>query len=162
MTPNEGFNAGIAKRKTKERLAWALKGAPLRSRDMKLSPIGAVAEARKLRDSVTEKLRKSAIDPEEAVVTVVFAKPDFSIISPKFHTVPVTPSSEREFEMAAAHADEIPIGFLVFVWDKEDHKIFGHARPLIVEDPRSLALNEQAVRVFDKYLRRIVLGEGVN
>jgi hypothetical protein len=159
---NAGYDAGIAKHKKIERLAWTLKGAPLRSKDLKLSTIGALAEGRKLRDSITDKLSKSGIDPSEGLVCVVFAKPDLSAISPKFLIVQVAPDAAAEIKEAARFTDKTPIGFLVFVWDKQDHKIFGHARPLIVEDPRSLALNQQALRVFERHIRRVVLGERAN
>lgn len=162
MTPNAGYDAGIAKRKKKERLAWTLKGAPLRSKDMKLSAIGALAEGRKLRDSITEKLKRDGIDPEEAVVCVAFAEPDLSALVPNIAVIRIVPSTAAELEIVAAFAEKTPIGFLVFIWDKTDQKIFGHARPLIVEDPRSLTLNEQALAVFDRHLRRVVLGEGSN
>jgi hypothetical protein len=162
MTPNAGYNAGIAKRNKKERLAWTLKGAPLRSKDMQLTAIGALAEGRKLRDSITKKMRASAIDPDEAIVSIVFAHSDLSALNPRFLAVPVKASTAAEIEGATSYVDDLPIGFLVFVWDKPEQKIFGHARPLIVEDPRSLALNEQALRVFERHLRRVVLGEGVN
>jgi hypothetical protein len=158
MTPNAGYDAGIAKHKKKERLAWALKGAPVRSKDLRLTTIGALAEGRKLRDSITEKLDKSGINPEEGVVSIVLAEPDLSAITPKFPIIPHAPSWEIEIDIAEKFADKTPIGFLVFIWDKADQKIFGHARPLIVEDPRSLALNAQALRVFDRHLRRVVLG----
>jgi hypothetical protein len=132
---NAGYDAGIAKRKTKERLAWTLKGAPLRGKDLKLSAIGALAEGRKLRDSITEKLKKSEIDPEEAIICIVFVEPDLSALIPKFPIIGVTLSSANELDIAAKFADKTPIGFLVFIWDKEEQKIFSHSRPLIVEDP---------------------------
>ena len=75
---NAGYDAGIAKRKKKERLAWTLKGAPLRTKNLELSAIGALAEGRKLRDSITEKLNKSGINPEEAIICIVFVEPDLS------------------------------------------------------------------------------------
>jgi hypothetical protein len=157
---NAGYDAGIAKHKKLERLAWTLKGAPLRSKDLKLTTIGALAEGRKLRDSITEKLSKGGIDPNEGLVCAVFAKPDLSALVPKFLIIQVTPEPAAEIKEAARFTDKTPIGFLVFVWDKQEEKIFGHARPLIVEDPRSLALNQQALRVFNQHIRRVVLGEG--
>ncbi len=158
MTPNAGYSAGIAKHKKKERLAWTLKGAPLRSKDLKLTAIGALAEGRKLRDSITEKMRNSGINPEEAIVAIVFAALDLSALVPKFPILHPVPSSAAEVDIAAKFADKAPIGFMVFIWDKEDQAIFGHSRPLLV-GPRSLALNAQALRVFDRHLRRVVLGE---
>jgi hypothetical protein len=159
LTPNAGYDAGIAKHKKKERLAWTLKGAPLRTKDLKLTAIGALAEGRKLRDSITEKLERSGINPEEAIVCIVFAESDLSALIPKFPIVQLIASSAIEVDTAAKFADKTPVGFLVFLWDKGDQAIFGHARPLIVEDPRSLALNAQALRVFERHLRRVVLGE---
>jgi hypothetical protein len=156
---NAGYDAGIAKRKKKERLAWTLKGAPLRAKNLELSAIGALAEGRKLRDSITEKLNRSGIDPAEAIICIVFVQPDLSALIPKFPIIGVTQSSAIEVDIASKFADKTPIGFLVFIWDKEEQKIFGHSRPLIVEDTRSLALNAQALRVFERHLRRVVLGE---
>lgn len=159
---NAGYDAGIAKHKKKERLAWTLKAALLRSKDLKLTALGALAEGRKLRDSITTKLAKTRIDPEEAVVCVVFARPDLSALVQKFPIVPLTPAPATEAKHAATYAGKLPIGFLVFIWDKEEEKIFGHARPLIVEDSRSFDLNAQAAAIFEQYIRRVVLRDGSN
>jgi len=148
MTPNEGFAAGIATRSRKERLAWSLKGAPLRKRDLRLTPIGAVAEGRKLRDSITAKMVNSSLDPKDSAVFIAFALPDLSALSPLSAQtlVPIEPDPDKEIQIAAANAANIPVGFVVLVRD-EGTGFFGHVRPLLI-DVRSLALNEQALRVF--------------
>ena len=147
MVPNPGFNAGIAQRKAKERLAWTLKGAPQRKKDLRLTVIGALAEGRKLRDSITAKLRHAEVDPEEGVVYIVFAEPDLSALITPFVKVPIDPAPKTEIEHAGNFAAYLAIGFLVFVWDKADGSIIGHKRPLIVEDPRALEYNDYALKL---------------
>jgi len=148
MKPNEGFAAGIATRSSIERLAWALKGAPLRKKDLLLSPLGAVAEGRKLRDSITAKMRQSSLDPTDAAIFIAFAKPDFTALSEDSAEtlIPVVPDHNGEIVIAAKNGRNTPIGLVVLLRD-EAEGIFGHVRPLLV-DPVSLRLNEQALSVF--------------
>lgn len=122
---------------------------------MVLASSMAIAEGRKLRDSITAKLQAESppIDPEDGVVVIVFAKRDFSELNTEFFEIPVNSPLEIEIKAATKHAGETPIGFLVAIRDQNERKLFTHARPLIVEDPRALALNERAYRVWDKTLR---------
>jgi hypothetical protein len=140
---NPGYAGGIAKRSNVTRLAWALKGATVRQKDLRLNSMSAVAEGRKLRDRVTELMKKAGADPADAVVFVVWAKPDLSAFSTAEMSLTNGPS---DIALATAGVAALPIGFLVFVWDKQDpeQSVFGHPRPLIVEDPRAVKLNEQA------------------
>jgi hypothetical protein len=162
MVPNPGYEAGIKQRKGKEQLAWRLMGAPLRKKDLRLTAIGGLAEGRKLRDSITAKLQQAGINPEEGIVYIVFAKPDLSAWSPQLVQVPIQSAPEKEIKHAGDFAAYLPIGFLVFVWDKADERILGHARPLIVEDPRSLEYNEQARKLAERAILRQIRGEGAN
>jgi hypothetical protein len=146
---NPGFAAGIAQRSKAKRLAWALKGAPLRKKDLWLNAMGAIAEGRKLRNRVTQLMKAAEQDPADAMVFTVFAEPDLSKLVPELAHLPVLDRGS-DFEILERNADKLPIGFLVFVWDKTDpgRPIFGHARPLIVQDPRSLALNGKALELY--------------
>ena len=162
MSPKQGYQAGIAKASEMERLAWSLKGAPLRRRDLMLTAIGAIAEGRKLRDSITRKMTKLTMDPEDAMVEILFAKPDLSGIRLRPVAVPVLPSAASELEAASTHAESLPIGFLVAMWDRDvpgtsDGMVWVHPRPLIVEDPRSLRINGLAAVIREKEILQTLI-----
>jgi hypothetical protein len=147
---NPGWAAGIGQHSKAKRLAWALKGAPLRKKDLRLNAMGAVAEARNLRNRVTELMNGAGQDPDDAMVLTVFAESDFSALVPELARLPVHETGS-DYKLLEKHADKLPIGFLVFVMDRSDPAlpIFGHARPLIVEDPRSIALNAEALKRYE-------------
>jgi len=149
---NPGFAAGIAQRSKTQRLAWTLKGAPMRKKDLRLNAMAGIVEGRKLRDHVTAKMPVGT-DPEDAMVLCVFAEPDLSAVVPEILYLPVK-SNISEIKAAERHADKLPIGFLVIVRDTTDSRnpIFGHTRPLIVEDPRGPLLLERALQ---SYMRQI-------
>ncbi len=151
---NPGFAAGINKRSKTQRLAWALKGAPMRKKDLRLNAMAGIVEGRKLRDSVTVKMQDAGVDPDDAMVLCVFAEPDLSALVPEALFLPVKSKGFAEIKDAERHADKLPIGFLVIVRDTTDSRnpIFGHTRPLIVEDPRGPLLNELALH---SYMRKI-------
>jgi len=146
---NLGFAAGIAQRSKVQRLAWALKGAQkLRKKDLRLNAMAGIVEGRKLRDSITTKMKDAGIEPDDAMVLCVFAEPDLSGLVPELLFLPVkSKGALDEIEKVQRHADKLPIGFLVIVRDTNDTRnpIFGHTRPLIVEDPRGPLLNEVAL-----------------
>jgi hypothetical protein len=147
--PNAGFAAGIGQRSRKDRLAWALKGAPLRKKDLRLNALTGIAECRKLRDRVTTMMTAADANPEDAIVFCVFAEPDLSALAPEMAIVGLQ-NGVSDLKLASQYIEKLPIGFLVFVRDLADHQqsIFGHARPLIVEDPRSIELNQRALLLF--------------
>lgn len=153
---NPGYAGGIAKRSGVVRLAWALKGAPVRKKDLRLNAVAGIAEGRKLRDKVTALMQDAAADPEDAIVLCVFAKPDLSAVVPKFAQLGVE-NGPSDFALVKDHINELPIGFLVFVLDREDssQSIFGHARPLIVEDPRGIEFNVKALHAYELKLRKV-------
>jgi hypothetical protein len=80
-------------------------------------------------------MKKRGANPEDAVVYLVVAEPDLSAVVGAAN-LPVNPASD--YKLAGTNSDKLPIGFLVFAIDREDPQqpIFGHVRPLIVEDPR--------------------------
>ncbi|MGA1981875.1 MAG: hypothetical protein ABSG84_05325 [Acidobacteriaceae bacterium] len=158
---NAGFAAGIAKRSKVQKIAWALSGAPPRKRDLRLTALGGVAEGRKLRDKVTRLMSEASANPEDAMVLCVFAEPDLSFMVPEVLVLPVR-SGARDIEIAMRHADKLPIGFLVFVCDASDPQrpIFGHARPLIVEDPRGLLFNEMALHSYKRQIEQRTVQKG--
>lgn len=160
MATNSGYAAGIARESAAKRLAWALSGAPLRKRDFRLTPIGAVAAARELRDSVSEKMRSARLDPEDAIVAPVFARADMNALEPHFRGLSVEAEAQQEIEIATTNASSIAISAAIFIVDRESGCVFGHARPFIVEDGRALRLSAQAVRVFGRHIRRALAQKG--
>lgn len=155
-----GFQSGIGQRSKTTRLAWALKGAPLRTKDLRLNAIAAVAEGRKLRDRVTALMTEAKANPEDAMIYCVFAKPDLSAVKSERMGVTNGPS---DLALAKKYVDALPIGFLVFVWDRKDAQksIFGHMRPLIVKDRRAIQLNVQALRTVTEQIRNRLVKNGV-
>jgi hypothetical protein len=121
----------------------------MRTKDLRLNSVAAVAECRKLRDHVTALMLNAEANPQDARVYCVFAEPDFSRIKGAL-PLEVTNDGASDLKIASDFLGALPIGFLVFVIDKADKKrpVYGHARPLIVEDPRGLALNELALTRF--------------
>lgn len=160
---NAGFAAGIAQRSKAQRLAWALKGAPMRKKDLQLDAIGAVAEGRKLRDRVTVLMRRAGLNPDDGMVLCIFAEPDLSALStPPLLYLPVkSKGTLAEIDAVKGHADKLPVGFLVFVLDTNDPQkpVYGHARPLIVEDPRGPLLNELALHSYAAKIKSRMGGE---
>ena len=157
-----GFAAGIAKRAPRERLHWTLKGAPVRKKDLRLTALQAVGNARALRNDISEKMTRAGLPPEDAHICIVFARPDFSELLPLL-PIPVT-ANGRDLELAQQFTGSLAIGLLVFVWDKKGPTapIYGHVRPLIVEDSRALDLNAKAVRAYELKLRNNLKAGGVN
>jgi hypothetical protein len=80
--------------------------------------------------------------PEDALVFIVFAKPDMSAFIPEEITIT---NGASDIALAKKYMETLPIGFLVFVWDKKQQYVDGHDRPLIVSDPRAIALNGRAL-----------------
>ena len=153
--PNPGWAAGIGQRSRKDRLAWALKGAPKRKKDLRLNSLTGIAECRKLRDRITAMMLEAEAHPEDAMVLCAFAEPDLSTLVPALAWLKVE-HGPTDFEMAAQFAGKLPIGFLVFVADRSEpqNPVFGHYRALIVEDPRALELNEKALQAFGRQIQQ--------
>jgi hypothetical protein len=151
---NPGWAAGIGQRSRVKQLAWALKGAPVRKKDLRLNSLTGIAEARKLRDKVTGMMQEAEANAEDAMVLCVFAEPDLSALVPALAWLQVA-YGPTDLEMAAQFAGKLPIGFLVFVADRSEpqNPFFGHYRALIVEDPRALELNEKALQAFGRQIQ---------
>lgn len=148
---NAGFAAGIAQRSKVQRIAWALKGAPMRKKDLRVDAMGGVAEGRKLRDRITALMTREKLDPEDAMVMCVFAEPDLTALIGELLYLPVkSKGALAEIKAVERYADKLPVGFLVIVLDTNDPQrpVYGHARPLIVEDPRGPLLNELALHSY--------------
>lgn len=101
-------------------------------------------------------MQRENLEPEAAMVLCIFAEPDLTALAvPPLLYLPVkSKGALAEMEAVKGHADKLPVGFLVFVWDTNDPKkpVYGHARPLIVEDRRGILLNELALH---SYTRKI-------
>jgi hypothetical protein len=154
---NAGYAGGIGKRRKGIRLSFALAGAPVRKKDLRLNAVGGVAEARKLRDRVTGIMQDHDAKPGEALVYLIVANPD---LSGGLDTREVSISNgPADLELLQHVTGKLPIGFLVFVRDAKDKKqpVFGHARPLIVEGAdgeRSIAMNERALNAVNNAIKR--------
>jgi hypothetical protein len=159
---NPGWAAGIGQRSRVKKLAWALKGAPLRTKDLRLTAMGGIVEARRLRDKVTALMTKADASPEDAMVFCLFAEPDLSRLAPGLAEL-LAHDSAADLGEAAKYSGKLPIGFLVFVLDRNDPQqpILGHARPLIVEDPRGIELNGSALHMATQALTRRLMDAGV-
>jgi hypothetical protein len=167
---NPGYRAGMGRGSKNQRLGWALKGAPLRTKDLRLNALGGIVEGRKLRDKVTALMLKKEANPEDAMVYCVFAEPELSgaaFIDGKPDTVAVLPltNGTADLELAKKFVGKLPIGFLVFVLDTADTErhVFGHTRPLIVTDKRAVAMMDKALEsVTHTIKRRMGLLRGEN
>ena len=154
---NPGFTKGIAQRSKVQRLAWALKGAPMRKKDLKLNALGAIVEGRRLRDKVTGLMQEAGADPMDAMVLCVFAEPDLSALAKGLFYLPPAQKTADEIAAAASVANKTPIGFQVWVADKSDPDelhVFGHFRPLIVEDKRGVLLNALAFELYGAEIQK--------
>jgi hypothetical protein len=158
---NPGWMAGIGQRSRVKQLAWSLKGAPMRKKDLRLNAVSGIAEGRKLRDRVTALMLRADANPEDAMVFCIFAEPDLSALIPEMARLGIK-NGASDISLAAKHPDKLPIGFLVFVLDRNDPErpIFGHARPLIVEDPRGIELNAQALDSYERQIKRRLMEAG--
>jgi hypothetical protein len=181
--PNPGFVSGIAKRTPLQRLAWALKGAEgLRKKDLRLSAMAAIAEGREIRERVTDLVLRAGADPEDARVYCVFVNQAAFAEPPEdadaetidsFINAPRVPRLARlrvkddisDFKLAAEFREALPIGFLIFVWDRNDwarndpgRYVIPSIRPLIIEHSRATGLNAFAMReekkAIEKHLKK--------
>ncbi len=159
---NPGWAAGIGQRSRVQQLGWALTGAPGRKKDLRLNSISAIAEGRKLRDRVSVLMRNAEADPADARVYCVFtdlqafAQPDLSDPYLSALDIPHTPLLARlkaangadDMALITEFADKQPIGFLIFVWDRNDCRssVIWSIRSLIVEDYRATTYNAAAMR----------------
>jgi hypothetical protein len=141
---NLGYEAGMGQRSKAYRMGLALMGAPPRKKDLRLNAIAGIAEGRKLRDKVTALMLKAEANPEDARCYIVFATPDFSAV--KEQPLQIA-NGAHDLKIASSFVDKVPVGFLVFVIDREDEKrpILGHPRYLLI-DPRAKALVDQAYK----------------
>jgi len=158
---NPGWAAGIGQSRPLKRIAWALQGAPPRKKDLRLNAMGGIAEARKLRDRISARMTEAGEHPEDAIVVCIFAEPDLSAPVKDFCELGIQ-NGASDIALAARHPDKLPIGFLVFVLDRNDpqHPILGHARPLIVEDPRAIEHMALALRVAEQAFKRRLMETG--
>ncbi len=162
---NAGYQAGIAKRSEAQKVAWALMGAPMRKKDLRLNALAGIAEGRKLRDRLTTLLTRRGVDPDEGIVVCVFAKPDLSALADPVPEPLGLKNGASDLAIAQKFIDKLPIGFLIFVWEKEagttEGRVIGKCRPLIVEDPRANELNTKALNRYTVKIRKNLSAAGV-
>jgi hypothetical protein len=131
----------------------------MRTKDLRLNAVAGISEGRKLRDKLTALMLNADANPEDAMVYCVVASPD---LSGGLDARPVgVTNGPSDLALAKQVMDKLPIGFLVFVLDKADPEepVFGHMRPLIVEDQRAIKLNQRA---FDTTVRAIKRQYGID
>jgi hypothetical protein len=129
----------------------------MRKKDLRVNAIGAIAEGRKLRDKVTRLMIEAGADPMDAIVLCVFSEPDLFALAKEVLYLPPVQKPAQEIAAAATVADKTPIGFQVWVADKsapDTLHVFGHFRPLIVEDKRSLLLNALAFELYGAEIQK--------
>ncbi|PYV73374.1 MAG: hypothetical protein DMG96_23270 [Acidobacteria bacterium] len=134
---NPGYKAGIKQHTKAERLAWAWKGAQKNAVERRLNPMQAVIEARKLSESLGDKLAAKQINRKDVGVYLVFAEQgDLG----KLAGTPVLfksqdPSADSsDLTTVRDHFKHVPIGYLVAVLNRKGKKFIVHARPLRLED----------------------------
>jgi hypothetical protein len=142
---NPGYAGGIAKRSDARKWSYAMAGAPKRQKDLRLTAVTGIAEARKLRDRVSERMKKAEAEPGDAIVLCVFAKWDLSAVAGVAEIG--VENGVSDLKHIRKFMENLPIGLLVIVRDVKDKKqpVYGHSLPLIVEDQRSLAMNDAAL-----------------
>lgn len=93
------------------------------------------------------------------ILLLIFST-DLSALAKRPNPFGIT-NGASDLALASEYVDKLPIGFLVFVWDREapQQPVFGHTRPLIVEDPRGIALCDKALNLtatwIQNHLRKI-------
>lgn len=106
----------------------------------------AIAEGRKLADTLTTKLKKDGIKSRDLAVVGVFAHKDnlgkrgglvvFEAEDPH--------ADSNDLEAMQKHFKHILVGFVVCILDRKTKEFIAHARPLILQDA-SLKLLEAVV-----------------
>lgn len=158
---NPGWAAGIGQRSRVQQFGWALTGAPSRKKDLRLNALSAIVEGRKLRDRITAWMRNEGVDPADARVYCVFTDSDAfkapDVTDPYLSDLDVehvpalarleAAEGARDLALVTRFADKLPIGFLVFVWDRNDWKqLIWSIRGLIVENHGATTANAAAMR----------------
>jgi hypothetical protein len=159
MTPNKGFDAGIAQRSPAARLGFTLKGAPRRQKDKIMRPNEAVFEARKLSIDLAGKLQKKGLAAKDCVVSLVFAQRNNlgKLAEPvELFRYPVPNMDSLDLMAVHRHTRHIPVGVIVMVLDREAKELIGDARPWIVSDAGAVKLVES---LRDKVMQVDAAGE---
>lgn len=171
---NPGWAAGIGQRSRIQQLAWAVTGAPIRKKDLRLNTLSAIAEGRKLRDRLTAIMQQADADPADARVYCVFvdpgvfAEPDIendpelsaldAVYTPRVARLTVA-SGASDMNLINALTGLVPTGFLIFVWDRNawprnTNGVIWTIRPLMVEgSPGTTATGLNAFAMRSEKLR---------
>jgi hypothetical protein len=147
MVPNPGFNAGIndpKKHSKVARVAWAWKGATTNLKERRLTAMQAIIEGRELSESGSSKISKAGGRPEDVAVALVFAEREN--LGKKAGVVVFETSDphadSKDLEAARDHFQNVPVGYIVCVLDREKGNLIAHARPLILQDAPLRLLEE--------------------
>jgi hypothetical protein len=139
---NHGFDAGLAERSPAWRSGWAWKagmeGAKNRLVERRLNPMQAIAEGRKLAETLTAKLIKKdkKFSSRDLAVVAVFAqKENLGKRSALVFFEAKDPLADsRDLDIAYKLRKDVPIGFVVCVLGRKTEEFIAHARPLILQD----------------------------
>jgi hypothetical protein len=147
-----GYKAGIKKASKAERLGWALKGSPRRTEDKPLNVVQAVAEGRRLTQTMTEKLKAAKLPAGDGGILVVFGDTHLT----KSDCAAFPPADDAsDLKTIKKFQTWSPLGYLVFILDREKKNFIGHVRPLRL-DRASLRLLEAALaKVQDQALKNM-------
>jgi hypothetical protein len=145
-----GYKAGIKKASKAERLGWALKGSPRRTAEKALNVVQAVAEGRRLAQTMAAKLKAARLPAGDGGICAVFSNADLS--KSEYVGFPV---SDDKSDLRIIHKFQtwVPLGYLVFVLDREKKQFIGHVRPLRLDKPAVQLLEAQLEKAQDEAVK---------
>jgi hypothetical protein len=145
-----GYKAGIKKASKAERLGWALKGSPRRAAEKALNVVQAVAEGRRLAQTMAEKLKAARLPAGDGGICAVFGNADLS--KSEYVGFPVS-DDKSDLQIIQKFQTWIPLGYLVFVLDREKKQFIGHVRPLRLDESALQHLEAQLERAQDEAVK---------
>lgn len=99
----------------------------------------AIAEGRKLAQTLMAKLKKDRIKSRDLAVVGVFAQKENLAKQPKHGGLVLFDAEDphadsNDLEAMGKHLKDVPVGFVVCVLDRAKKEYIAHARPLILQD----------------------------
>ena len=150
-----GYKAGIKKASKAERLGWALKGSPRRTSEKSLNVVQAVAEGRRLAQTMAEKLKAAKLPKGDGGICVVFGNRDLT--NSDYTGFPQLDDT-ADLKIIQKFQNWAPLGYLVFVLDREKKAFIGHVRPLRLDKPSLRLLEAELERAQDEALKDLRAG----
>jgi len=147
-----GYKAGIKKASKAERLGWALKGSPRRTAEKALTVVQAVAEGRRLAQTMAEKLKAAGLPVADGGICAVFGNANLS--KSEHGGFPVS-NDKSDLQIIQKFQSWNPLGYLVFVLDRENKQFIGHVRPLRLDKPSLRLLETELEKTQAEALRNM-------